>query len=71
MPKTRCRTVVRESKSTGHGSVRLVVEAKNKLSTFEHQVLPGVKSKNQTDGSAVEAFFYDLDKALDVLTYRF
>ena len=65
------RTVVRESKSTGHGSVRLVVEAKNKLSTFEHQVLPGVKSKNQTDGSAVEAFFYDLDKALDVLTYRF
>ena len=60
------RTVVRESNSTGHGSVRLVVEAKNKLSDLEHQVLPDVKTKNPTDGGAVEAFFYDLDKALDV-----
>jgi len=65
------RTVVRESKSTGHASVRPVVEAKNKLSAFERQVLPGVKSRNRTDGAAVEAFFFDLDHALDALTYRF
>jgi hypothetical protein len=65
------RTVVRKSKSTGHGSVRLVVEAKNKLSAFERQVLPGVRNKNRTDGAAVEAFFYDLDHALDALTYRY
>ena len=65
------RTVVRESKSTGHASVRPVVEAKNKLSAFEHQVLPGVKNRNRTDGAAVEAFFSDLDNALDALTYRY
>ena len=65
------RTVVRESKSTGHGSVRLVVDAKNKLSAFERQVLPGVRNKNRTDGAAVEAFFYDLDHALDALTFRY
>ena len=65
------RTVVRESKSTGHGSVRLVVEAKDKLSAFERQVLPGVRNKNRTDGAAVEVFFYDLDHALDALTYRY
>jgi hypothetical protein len=63
--------VVRESKSTGHASVRPVIEAKNKLSKFEHQVLPGVKNRNRTDGAAVEAFFFDLDKALDALTYRY
>ncbi len=65
------RTVVRESKLTEHGSVRLVVEAKNKLSAFEHQVLPGLKNRNRTDGAAVEAFFFDLDNALDALTYRY
>jgi hypothetical protein len=65
------RAVVRESKSTGHASVRLVVEAKNKLSAFEHQVLPGVKNSNRTDVAAVEAFFFDLDNALDALTYRY
>ena len=63
--------VVRESKSTGHASVRPVVEAKNKLSAFEHQVLPGLKNRNRTDGAAVEAFFFDLDKALDALTYSY
>jgi hypothetical protein len=65
------RTVVRESKSTGHGSVRPVIDAKNKLSAFEHKVLPAVKSRNATDGAALETFFFDLDKALDALTYTF
>jgi hypothetical protein len=65
------RTVVSESKSTGHASVRPVVDAKNKLSAFERQVLPGVKNRNRTDGAAVESFFFDLDKALDALTYRY
>ncbi len=65
------RMVVHESKSTGHASVRPVVEAKNKLSAFERKIVPGVKTKNATDGAAVEAFFFDLDKALDALTYRY
>jgi hypothetical protein len=65
------RTVVHESKSTGHASVRPVIDAKNKLSAFEHKVLPTVKSRNATDGAALETFFLDLDKALDVLTYTY
>ena len=65
------RTVVHESKSTGHASVRPVIDAKNKLSAFEHKVLPAVKTKNSTDGAALETFFLDLDKALDALTYMY
>ena len=44
---------------------------RSKLSAFERQVLPGVKNSNRTDGAAVESFFFDLDKALDALTYRY
>jgi len=65
------RAVVREFKDTGHGSVRPVVDAKNKLSAFERRVLPEVKAKNATDGAALESFFLDLDNALDALTYTY
>jgi hypothetical protein len=65
------RAVVREFKDTGHGSVRPVINAKNKLSAFERKVLPEVKAKNVTDGAALETFFYDLDKALDSMTYTY
>jgi hypothetical protein len=63
------RTVVHESKSTGHASVRPEVDAKKKLAAFEHEVLPAVNAKNATDGAALEAFFFNLDQALDALTY--
>jgi hypothetical protein len=63
------QAVVRESKSTGHASIRPVIDAKNKLSAFERKVLPGVKTRNHTDGDALEAFFVDLDRSLDALTY--
>jgi hypothetical protein len=65
------RNVVHESKSTGHASVRPVIDAKNRLSAFEHKVLPAVKTKNDTDGTALETFFLDLDRALDALTFRY
>jgi hypothetical protein len=65
------QAVVREWKSTGHGSVRPVVDAKNKLSAFEHKVLPEVKTKNTTDGAELETFFFDLDKSLDAMTYTY
>jgi hypothetical protein len=48
-----------------------VIEAKNKLSEFERRVLPEVKSKNATDGAALETFFLNLDKALDTMTYSY
>jgi hypothetical protein len=63
------RTAVYESKTTGHGSVRLVIDAMHKLSAFEHKVLPVVKNNNSTDGAALELFFHDLDQALDALTH--
>jgi hypothetical protein len=62
---------VQESKTTGHGSVKLVVDAKNKLSAYEDKVLPAVRAKNSTDGAALENFFVDLDSALDATTYVF
>ncbi len=65
------KAVVTESNTTGHASVRPVVDAKNKLEAFEKKILPQVRAKNATDGSALEAFFLDLDKALDTLTYTF
>ncbi len=63
------RSVVRESKLTGHASIRPVVDAKDKLSAFERKILPEVKTKNATDGAALETFFFDLDRSLDAMTY--
>ena len=63
--------MITEFNSTGHGSVRPVVDAKNKLEALEKTILPQVRAKNATDGSTLEAFFLDLDKALDTLTYSF
>ncbi len=62
------RAVVRESKSTGHASIRPVIAAKTKLSAFERKVMPEVKAKNVTDGDALDTFFFNLDNALDTLT---
>jgi hypothetical protein len=65
------QAVVREWKSTGHGSVRPVIDAKNKVSAFEGKVLPGVRAKNATDGAALENFFFGLNKSLDAMTYTY
>jgi hypothetical protein len=65
------RAVVGESKSTGHASVRPVIEAKKKVEAFERKVLPIVRRKNATDAAAVDAFFYHLKQALDNLTSTF
>jgi hypothetical protein len=65
------RSVVRESTSTGHASIRPVVDAKNKLAAFERKILPEVKAKNATDGSALEMFFLDLNSSLDAMTYTY
>jgi hypothetical protein len=44
--ETAVRKVLQESKSTGHGSVWLVVDAKNKLSAFERKLLGVVKTND-------------------------
>jgi hypothetical protein len=64
-------SVAREYKSTGHGSIRPVIDAKEKLSAFERKVMPEVKAKNITDGDALDTFFFDLDNALDTMTYTY
>jgi hypothetical protein len=63
------RSVVRESVSTGHASIRPVIDAKNKLSELEHRILPIVKDRNVTDGNELERFFFDLDSSLDAMTH--
>jgi hypothetical protein len=63
------RAVVHESKAIGHASIRPVIDAKTKLSAYEHRVLPIVKTKNLTDGDALESFFFHLNRSLDALSY--
>lgn len=61
------RAAFRESKSTGHASIRPVIAAKNKLSAYERKILPAIKGRSVPDGDALEAFFVDLDRSLDVM----
>ena len=63
--------MIHDSKSSGHASVRPVIDAKRKVWAFEHKVLPVVRAKNSTDGAALDNFFMDLDKALDALTFTY
>ena len=65
------KSVYLEWKSNGHASIRPVIDTKKKILAFKHKVLPAVWRKNATDGFALETFFGDLDKALDVLTFRY
>ena len=65
------KSVFLEWKSNGHASIRPVIDTKKKILAFKHKVLPAVWKKNATDGFALETFFGDLDKALDVLTFRY
>ena len=59
--------VVRESKSTGHASIRPVIAAKQKLSTYERKILPGIKGRSVTEGDDLERFFVELDRSLDAM----
>ena len=61
----------RESKSTGHASIRPVIAAKDKLSAYERKVLPAVKGQSVSDGDALEAFFVDLNRSLDLMNAYF
>ena len=63
------RAVVRESKSTGHASVRPVIDAKKKLSAYERKVLPEVKGQERHRRRRPGAVLLDLDRALDAMTY--
>ena len=58
----RLSAVVNESKSTGHASIRPVIDAKKKLSDYERKILPGIKGRNVTDGDELERFFVNLDR---------
>ena len=48
-----------------------MIAAKTKLSAFERKVMPLVKAKNVTDGNDLDTFFFNLDNALDTLTYTY
>ena len=59
--------VVRESKSTGHASIRPVIDAKHRLSIYERKILPGIKGRSVTEGDDLERFFVELDRSLDAM----
>jgi hypothetical protein len=65
------RSVIHESKTTGHASVRPVIAAKSKLSAYERRILPDIKGRNVTGGDELEWFFFDIDRSLDTLTYYY
>jgi hypothetical protein len=65
------RTVVQESKTTGHASIRPVIDAKNQLTAFAEKALPLVKVKNAADADALDAFFSQLGKALDTMALSY
>jgi hypothetical protein len=69
--ETAFQAVFRESKSTGHASIRPVIDAKNKLSAYERKILPNIKGRRVADGDALERFFVDLDRSLDLQNAAF
>ena len=61
---------LQESNSTGHASVRPVADAKNKLTVFAAG-MPEIRAKNATDAAILDTFIFDLENALDALTYTY
>lgn len=61
----------RESKTTGHASIRPVIAAKEKLSFYERSILPGIKAQSVPNGDYLERFFVDLDRSLDAMNAVF
>ncbi len=64
-------TCFRESKTTGHASIRPVIAAKEKLSLYERSILPGIKGQSVPNGDYLERFFVDLDRSLDAMNAVF
>jgi hypothetical protein len=65
--ETAVLAVVRESKSTGHASIRPVIAAKEKLSTYERKILPAIKDRSVSEGDDLDRFFVELDRALEAM----
>ncbi len=65
------KDVVRESKSSGHASVRQVVEAKAKLTAFAREALPKLKTKSAEGASELESFVVELEKTLQTMADRY
>ncbi len=61
----------RESRTTGHASIRPVIAAKEKLSAYERSILPGIKANSTPDGDSLERFFVDLARSLDRMNAAF
>ncbi len=69
--ETAFEAVFHESKSTGHASIRPVIDTKQKLSAYERKILPGIKGQSVSEGDDLERFFVNLDRSLDEMNCRF
>jgi hypothetical protein len=65
------KEVVREGKTSGHATVRQVVDAKAKLNAFARETLPKVKARNAVDASGLETFLVELEKTLQTMADRY
>jgi len=65
------RTVVREGRDAGHAAIRQVIDARNKLTAYAREALPGVKAGNAADAASLERFIVELEKTLQTMTLNY
>ena len=65
------KDVVHQGKSSGHASVRQVVDAKAKLTAFAREALPKVKARSAADARGLESFVVELEKTLQTMADRY
>jgi hypothetical protein len=63
--------VVSEHDKYGEASIRLVADARNKLTEFARQSLPSLKARDRTAADQLEKFIVELQKTLATLTVNY
>lgn len=65
------KAVVEEHDKYGQATVRHVADARNKLTQFARETLPGLKARNPADAAGLERFIVELQKTLATLAVNY
>jgi len=65
------RVVVSAEKTHGSATVRDVVDAKKKLTTFAREALPIVSARDRVDSDVLERFIVELEKTLQTMAVSY
>jgi len=63
--------VVAQGKQHGRASIREVIDAKKKLTSFARVALPEVKMTNAADATSLESFIVELGKTLETFAVKY